>query len=126
MVAELTPIDLKLSKEVALTWTTGTDDETDYKFDVPSGEFILMIEAPATDDAIITIDAGDYWHSDLGALTFTVGNGEFGAVGPLETARFLQDDGTITFSVDIDGSTDSEDDVEYAVLVMPALGVDRA
>ena len=123
---------LKLNEDVEVDVITETDTvgEKDYEFEAEHDLFCLIVENTATtDDVEITIKAGDYWqkgNEEYVPLEFTVGTTSARAVGPLESAKYLNEDGKIEFNADMDGSTDDVDDLEFVILFMPAHGVARA
>lgn len=125
-------VQLKLNEEVDFDFysETATDGEKDYEFEAEHDLFCIIIENTATtDDVDITIKAGDYWQEDneeYVPLEFTVGTTSSKAVGPLESAKYLNEDGKIEFNADMDGTTDDVDDLDIAVIFMPAFGVSRA
>ena len=76
-------------------------------FEAPSkdGKFMIfvLVSASATNEAMITVKAGDYWRKSLGDATLIAEAGTDAAywfIGPLESARFKDDDGNINITIE--------------------------
>ena len=122
-------MQLKLNEAIDFEFYSSleTVGEIDFSFTAEHDMFCIIVNnTAATDDVVITIEKGDHRGALLGDLEFTVANTLAKIVGPLESSRFLTEDGEIKINVDMDGVTDDVDDVEIGLIFFPAFGVDRA
>lgn len=130
LTTSITQLKLNEGVDVTVVTEAATTNDKDYEFEATHDNFILLIENTATvDDVVVEIAAGDFWQKDNSEyvpLTATVGTQSIGAIGPLESAKYINSDGKIVFNADIDGTTDDVSDLEFMVLFMPGIGVARA
>ncbi len=98
----------------------------EYKFEAPrAGKFILLMDVDsgtAATDTKLIFESGDFWQSTLGdwealdtadtGTDFTAGG--LWVVGPLETARFKDEDGDINFK--LTGTDVDKQHFDFAVL----------
>ena len=118
MATEITPTVLNLNSYIDLSDTTGnleavTDisdgDGTDFKYS-PEKDTRFLIYVETTDGTSnvdkVVVSAGDYFQNkilgddnDLTVDGITLGEGNAVLIGPLESARFLNEDGEVEFTV---------------------------
>ena len=134
MATEINATQLKLNSYIDLSDTDGnltavTDVEdagTKYKYS-PTKDTRFLIYVETTDDSSdideITVHAGDYALSealgsdnDLVIDGITLGEGNAVLIGPLESARFKNEDGEVEFTVEA-----SSDDHEATIGVIELL-----
>jgi hypothetical protein len=107
-----------------LSWNEGTDltatDASATQTIVASKDekLILLVDnQDATYDATITISAGDMWAESQGDLEVVVGNASAAVIGPLESARFKDEDGDINVAAAIASGGTLTDVKLYAILL---------
>ena len=118
MATEITPTVLNLNSYIDLSDTSGnltavTDvsdgSGTDFKYS-PEKDTRFLIYVETTDDtsniASVTVKAGDYFQNeilgndnDLTVDSITLAEGNAVLIGPLESARFKNEDGEVEFTV---------------------------
>ncbi len=112
MATELTPVQLKLNGYLDLSdfaeQEDVADEGTDYKFTPTRDRFMIYVETTDETSSIdkVTVKAGDYFQgkvlgedNDL-EIEETLGEGDSLLIGFLESARFLNEDGEIEFTVE--------------------------
>ena len=123
MATEITPTVLNLNSYIDLSDTTGNleavtdvaDAGTKYKYS-PTRDTRFLIYVETTDDTSnidkITVHAGDYFQNeilgddnDLEISDITLGEGDSILIGPLESARFKNEDGEVEFTVEATGDS---------------------
>ena len=116
-------VEVDKNDSSAIVFTTATED---MKFSAPDeGKFILLVNASAsaTNEAQVTVKAGDFWRSGLGdevVLEETDASGASYVCGPMETARFKDEDGDIVIKIEnANTGAITIGHYEVAVVVLP-------
>lgn len=130
---EVVHLKLNEAQDFEIYEETAEDREKEYEFEALHDEFMILINNTATtDDVGITVKAGDYWQSDVeevAPLVKVIDEGESAVIGPLESAKFLNEDGKIVFEAQMNydegSATDDVDDLEVGIIFMPRYGVER-
>ena len=122
MATEITPTVLNLNSYIDLSDTSGNLEAetdmasagTDYKYSPEKDtQFLIYVESTKATGSVaeVTVKAGDYFQNEIldsdndltiDGITLETGNAVL--VGPLESARFLNEDGEVEFTVKSDSN----------------------
>jgi len=138
LTSKITELKLNEGVEVTVHEEDATDDTKEYKFKAEHDQFAILVfnDSANEDDVGIEVHAGDFWQKDnqeYVPLRATIKDKEEGAIGPLESAKYLDEDGYIKFKAvmdpddnfDSDAATDDVDELDIIILSWPAHGVER-
>lgn len=123
----LIQIGMNEAKEIDFNEETGGEGSShEYEFEAPrAGKFLLVMQVDGSStvsDVKLIIESGDFWQSTLGDLEVLDGadtgtnlaDDGVWVVGPLETARFKDEDNKIKFK--LTGTTVDKQHFDFAVL----------
>jgi hypothetical protein len=121
MATEITKLTANLNDAVELTDINEKEEDEFYYEPTKDGRFLLYIKNNDTNIVDVTIEAGDYFQNEVlgSAADFTqedVASNDVFIFGPFESARFKDEDGRVQVTVDTDGSANTDEDVDIAVI----------
>jgi len=133
MAEEITVSQAKLNDPQDFEWTTGTDGESEYYFELIQDNAVLIAwnDGTSDSDATIEIQPGDYWqkgNEEYVPLEFDLDQAtEDIKMVVLESAKYKDENGRVNLEVKGDAATsDDEEDLHFAVVQMPLFGVSIA
>jgi len=116
-MADITELELTRNEDTELSTSEGAASQT---VDSARDErtIIYVDNQDGANAATLTISGGDFWHEDIGDLEVEVAASSKAIIGPLEGARFKDEDGDITIAISMAGGG-SESDVKLAAIILP-------
>jgi len=121
MATEITTLTANLNGAVELDDIQETEEKDFTYKPTRDTRFLLYVKNNDSNAIDVTINAGDYWQNetlgeDADLKEETIAQDDVYVFGPLESARFLNDDGEIEVTVDTAGTAESDEDVDIAVM----------
>ena len=121
MATEITKLTANLNGAVELDDIQETEEKDFTYKPTRDTRFLLYVKNNDTNAIDVTINAGDYWQNetlgeDADLKEETIEQNDVYVFGPLESARFLNDDGEIEVTVDTAGTAGTDEDVDIAVM----------